>query len=120
MDFGCRHYGANPLSTKVILVLEERRYRYQAAISDLAGCDIEAHRGNYRKAVRKVRKWLAGQDGLGVVLGTAGILAQYEDFQKWYYERQLKAGFSQKDIQDYSTAELLGAMFEWTKEGGPR
>ena len=33
MDFGCRHYGGRPLSTKVILVLEEQPYRYQAAIS---------------------------------------------------------------------------------------
>lgn len=47
MDFGCRHYGGHPFSTKVILVLEKQRFRYQAAISDLAGIDIEAHRGKY-------------------------------------------------------------------------
>ena len=52
MDFGCRHYGAHPLSTKVILLLE--------------------------------------------------------------------AGFSHRDIQDYSTAELLEAMFKWTDQGRPR
>ena len=55
LDFGCRRYRAGPLSTKVILVLEEQRYRYQAAISDLAGSDIEAHHGDYQLAVRKVR-----------------------------------------------------------------
>ena len=120
MDFGCRHYGAHPLSTKVILILEERRYRYQAAISDLAGSDIEAHRGNYRTAVRKVRNWLAGLGGFGNVVGAAYILAEYEDFQKWYYERQLEAGFSQRDIQDCSTAELLEAMSKWTGQGRPR
>ena len=120
MDFGCRHYGSNPLSEKVILVLEERRYRYQAAISDLAGSDIEAHGGNYRTAVRKVRNWLAGPGGFGDVVGAARILAEYEDFQKWYYERQLEAGFSHRDIQDYSTAELLEAMFKWTDQGRPR
>ena len=120
MDFGCRHYGAHPLSAKVILLLEERRYRYQAAISDLAGSDIEPHGGNYRTAVRKVRNWLAGQGGFGDVMGAARILAEYEDFQKWYYERQLEAGFSHRDIQDYSTAELLEAMFKWTDQGRPR
>ena len=109
-----------PLSTKVILILEERRYRYQAAISDLAGSDIEAHRGNYRTAVRKVRNWLAGLRGFGNAVGAARILAEYEDFQEWYYERQLEAGFSHKDIQDYSTAELLEAMFKWSDQGRPR
>lgn len=55
VDFGCRHYGGAPLSSKVILILEEEPYRYQAAISDLAGSDIEAHNGDYVTAVRKVR-----------------------------------------------------------------
>ena len=112
LDFGCRSYGAGRLSTKVILVLEEERYRYQAAISDLAGSDIEAHHGDYQVAVRKVRNWLAGMPGFEPI-GAARVLADYEDFQGWHYERQHSSGFSEEDIQDYSTAELLRAMFEW-------
>ena len=119
MDFGCRHYGGEPLSRKVILILEEKPYRYQAAISDLAGSDIEAHGGQYEIAVRQVRNWLTGLGGFERV-GAARILAEYEDFQEWYYERQIEAGFSEEDIQDYSTAELLHAMFEWTDQGRPR
>ena len=119
VDFGCRNYGGEPLSRKVILILEEEPYRYQAAISDLAGNDIQAHGGMYKTAVRKVRNWLAGIGGFERV-GVARILAEYEDFQKWYYERQLEAGFSEEDIQDYSTGEVLQAMFEWTDEGRPR
>ena len=119
IDFGCRNYGGEPLSRKVILILEEEPYRYQAAISDLAGSDIEAHGGSYETAVRKVRNWLTGIGGFERV-GAARILAEYEDFQEWHYERQLDAGFSEDDIQDYSTAELLQTMFEWTEEGRPR
>ena len=33
LDFGCRRFGAGRLARKVILVLEEERFRYQAAIS---------------------------------------------------------------------------------------
>ena len=104
---------------KVILILEEERYRYQAAISDLAGSDIEAHGGSYETAVRKIRNWLTGLGGFEYV-AAARILAEYEDFQGWHYERQLQAGFSEDDIQDYSTAELLQAMFEWNARGRPR
>ena len=114
LDFGCRRYGAGQLSTKVILVLEEQRYRYQAAISDLAGSDIEAHHGDYQLAVRKVRNWLAGMPGFEAI-GAARVLADYEDFQEWYYERQRNLGFSEDDIQDYSIAELLRAMFDWSR-----
>ncbi len=58
-DLGCRHYGAGHLSQEVILVLEEKRYRCQAAICDLAGSDVHAHAGDYRLAVRKIRNRLA-------------------------------------------------------------
>ncbi len=119
MDFACRHYGGPPFSSKKILILEEEPYRYQAAISDLAGSDIEAHGGDYQTAVRKVRNWLAGLNGCRPV-GAARILAEYEDFQEWYFERQLDAGFSEDDIQDYSTPELLSAMVQWVGEGSPR
>ena len=119
IDFGCRRYGNEPLPTKVILILEEERYRYQAAISDLAGSDIEAHGGNYETAMRKVRNWLTGIGGFERI-AAARILAEYEDFLVWYYEQQLKTGFSEEDIQDYPTAELLQAMYEWTDQGRSR
>ena len=119
MDFGCLHYGGSPYSDKLILILEEKPYRYQAAISDLAGSDIAAHEGDYATAVRKVRNWLAGQGGFEFI-GAAQILAEYEDFQQWYYRRQLSAGFSDDDIQDYSTADLLRAMLDWIEQGMPR
>ena len=112
LDFGCRRYGEGRLTDKVILVLEEQRYRYQAAISDLAGSDVEAHSGNYQIAVRKVRNWLAGLPGFERI-GAARVLADYEDFQEWYVERQRCHGFSEDDIRDYSTAELLRAMSDW-------
>lgn len=112
LDFGCRNYKGEPYSQKVILILEEEKYRYQAALSDLAGNDIEAHSGEYQIAVRKVRNWLVNLGGFENV-GAARILAEYEDFQEWYYERQLDAGFSVEDIEDYPTIELLRAMQEW-------
>lgn len=113
IDFGCRRFGGEQLSKKVILILEEQPYRYQAAISDLAGSDIESHGGNYEVAVRKIRNWLVGLGGFERI-GAARVLADYEDFQQWHYEQQSKAGFSEEDIVDYPTAELLDAMLGWT------
>lgn len=112
LDYGCRQYGGGRLSRKVILILEEERYRYQASISDLAGSDIESHQGNYEIAVRKVRNWLAGMPDFEAI-GTARVLADYEDFQEWYLDLQRSLGSSEEDIKDYSTAELLRAMVDW-------
>jgi hypothetical protein len=30
-------------------------------------------------------------------------LSEYEDFHEWHYEHRLEAGFSDEDVQDYST-----------------
>lgn len=119
LDFGCRNFGDVQFQTKTILVLEEQQYRYQATLSDLAGSDIEAHDGKYVLAVRKVRNWLTGHGGFETV-GADRILEEYEDFQGWYYECQLEAGFSKEDILDYPTAELLTAMLKWVQTGKPR
>ena len=90
MDSGCRRYGGDALSRKVILILAEHPYRYQAAISDLAGSDVKSHGAEYATAVRKVRNWLT-EVGDFEHVGAARILAEYEDFQEWHHERQLAA-----------------------------
>ena len=118
LDFGCQKYYGDPYTEKVILILEEQKYRYQAALSDLAGSDIEAHDGEYAIAIRKVRNWLT-QLGEFEKIGSAKIVAEYEDFQEWNYEKLLEAGFSEDDIQDYPTPELLRAMQEWLDIGKP-
>lgn len=73
IDYGCRQYFGRGRDQKRILILEEKKYRYQATISDIAGCDIEAHAGDYQKAVRKVRNWLVSEanitaEGAGKIL----------------------------------------------------
>lgn len=120
MDFGCRHYGGAPYSDKIILILEEKQYLYQAAISDLAGNDIVAHEGNYHIAVREVRNWLAtNMPSASNFLGAEKVIGEYEDFQRWNYLQLACDGFSEEDIQNYPTSELLEAMKTWLALGKP-
>lgn len=118
VDYGCRQYSEKIHKLKKILVLEEENYRYQIALSDLSGCDIQAHEGNYQIAVRKVRNWLVNEAG-AANHGASRILDAYTDFQEWYYEEQLRAGFSDEDIKDYPTKELLAFMNDWVAKGKP-
>jgi hypothetical protein len=118
IDYGCRQYFGRGRENKKILILEEKKYRYQTAISDLSGCDIQAHAGDFQIAVRAVRNWLVSEAGVAAE-GASRILGAYTDFQEWHYERQLDAGFSEADIQDYPTKELLEAMNTWMAEGKP-
>lgn len=119
MDFACRRYGEPPYSHKKILVLEEQKYRYQAALSDLAGIDIVPHEGRYELAVKAVRDWLASMPGFER-LAERKVLSEYEDFQEWYAEKRRADGFIEDDLRNVSVPELLQAMYEWMAAGQPR
>jgi hypothetical protein len=118
IDWGCRRWSAPERSDKRFLILEERQYRYRATLSDLSGSDIQSHGGNFDTAVRKVRNWLVSEVGV-IAPGATRVLARYADFQGWYFDKQLAAGFSEEDIKDYPTRELLEAMFQWMELNQP-
>jgi hypothetical protein len=118
IDHACRRFGGGELATKSILILEQARFDYQRALSDISGWDIHAHGGDFEKAVRHVRSWLVAQAGAPGI-GAALILGKYLAFQEWYFERELAAGSSEDDIREYPTAELIGAMHEWMEAGQP-
>lgn len=119
IDYGCRKFFGNGRDAKRILILETERYRFQKAISDLSGCDIEAHGDDYGKLIRKVRNWLVSEAAIQSASGAARIKVAYEIFLGWYYDRQLQRGFSDDDIKDYPTFELLQAMRDWLEAGRP-
>lgn len=118
IDYGCRQYFGNGREEKRFLILEEKKYRYQAALSDISGCDIQAHSADYSKAIKAVRNWLVNVAGAEDV-GSSKILSDYISFQEWYYETKLKTGASDEDIQEYPTSEVLKSMFKWREKGMP-
>lgn len=118
LDYGCRQYFGRGREGKRILILEEKPYRHQVSLSDLAGCDIQIHGADYQNCIRKVRNWLVSEARIRAV-GAARIIGHYADFQGWYYDRQLQQGFSEADIKDYPTVELMDAMVEWVAAGRP-
>lgn len=72
----------------------------------------------FEKAVRKVRNCFAGQPGIKADPAEK-ILNAYDDVQAWHFKKQEAAGFSDEDIVDYATPELLAAMKEWVARGKP-
>lgn len=118
LDFGCKMYFGNGRDRKRILILEEEQYRYQAAISDLAGWDIMHHGNSYALAMKCTHRWLISEAQLPPS-PPSKLSAAYATFQGWDYERQLAQGWSEEDIQDYQTPDVLQAMLAWRERGRP-
>lgn len=119
VDFGCRAYFGQGREKKRFLILEEQRFRYQAALSDISGSDIEAHNGDFEEAVYRVRNWLKQEAGIAADPPSI-IVSAYVDFQAWHYRRELARGVPEKDILKYPTFEMLEAMQQWMSAGKPR
>lgn len=118
IDWGCRRYFGNGRDRKRFLILEEKPHRFQAALSDISGCDIEVHDGLFDRAIVKVRNWLH-QQTLCVAEGPSNIINDYVTFQEWDYERKLRLGYSKADILEYPTFERFASMREWIALGNP-
>ena len=118
LDHAAAKFGGGRLATKSILILEDDQYDYQKSISDIAGWDIEAHGGDYTKAVRRVGGWLR-RHAEAKDIGASATLRNYQDFQEWYWERELLRGASEDDIKEYPTIDFVTAMTEWVSLGRP-
>jgi hypothetical protein len=113
LDYGCRRYGGEEYTHKSMLVLEEKPYRYQAALSDLAGCDIESHNNEVPLVFKCLRNWLVKEAGANSAISASVIIGHYTDFRGWQYDRKNRLGFSDADIRGTPTMELMTEMTTW-------
>lgn len=115
LDVGCRLYGEGERSEKRCLILEAESYRYQAALSDLSGSDIEVHENEPDKVVSAVRNWLNMAVGLNAD-GPARIWGAFTEFMADNYDQLKARGFSDQDIEKLPVAELMADMKNWVAE----
>lgn len=117
VDYGIALTNEDPALAKHLLVIAEQKYLYQAALSDIAGWDIIPHGGDFEEAIRSVRTWLASH---GLAARSASqIIGDYVGYQEWDFERLLDTGWSDEDIRNRGTRELLEAMGAWRDAGRP-
>lgn len=77
---GARRFGDATQRKKVCLILDIESFRYQAFISDIAGCDIKSHGGDPDLAIANVRNWLNASSGRRTIPGGAAISRRYQEF----------------------------------------
>jgi hypothetical protein len=114
LDFGCRYFGTGASRGKRCLILESQPYRYQAAMSDLSGSDIEAHDDEPRELVGIVRNWLRNEAGVNA----DGPNVIWKDFAEFRFRNRTRLranGFSARNIKRLAVAELIEHMTEWVR-----
>jgi hypothetical protein len=115
IDIGCIRFKGGKWSRKKCLILEEKKYRYQAALSDLSNSDIQAHGKDPKEVVRVVRNWLSAQGRVSAP-GPAQIWGAFNDFFGDNYDRLIGEGYSKEDIEQLPANELIACMQDWVSE----
>lgn len=112
LDVGCQRFAAGKLRKKKCLILDAENYHYQAALSDIAGSDIENHNNEPREIVVKVRHWLCSEAGVKCP-GPAKIWGSFNDFTDENSASLMRDGYLPGDIAKQPTSELIERMQEW-------
>jgi hypothetical protein len=107
---GAKRFGGRPHGRKSCLILDTEPYRYQAFISDIAGQDIRAHGGDYRRLITAVRDWLRAASRRETLPGGAEIFARFRQFQA------ALAGICRRlrlEVDEITFLDLLAAIATW-------
>lgn len=116
IDYGCRAFADGHLRQKRCLILEERRYEYMKALSDLAGVDIKDHGGEPMSLVRQVRNWFLETAGVQRPPSPTLTWRAFNAFMVDFRDKRKTEGFSDEDLEGMPVAELIGFMEEWVQE----
>ncbi|WP_421786961.1 hypothetical protein [Hyphobacterium sp.] len=109
IDFGARRLYSEKYGDKSLLILGIEPFRYQAALSDLAGSDIRSHAGRATDAVEEVRNWFSARLP-GETPGPSMIWGRYNDFRGENYIRLTERDFNNAQISRLPISELMSDM----------
>lgn len=116
IDLGCRLKGGK-WKDKRCLILETKRYRYQAAISDLSNSDICPHGDQPERLVACVGAWLEREAGAKPA-SASSIWAAFLDFTAANFDQMKLAAYTDKEIEKLDIIQLKCRMAAWLEERG--
>lgn len=115
---GAKRFGDDVQKKKRIIILDSDKYRYQKAISDISGQDIQAHNADDEGAVRCVRDWLqTASNRKKQIPGASHLIQRYRTYQADAPRlcAAMKLGPSALTFSDLRTT-----MIEWQKASAIR
>jgi hypothetical protein len=121
LHLGARLFGRGRHRRKRALILEAEPHRYDAALSDISGQDIEVHATDPVRAIRCVRNWLSEHRSRAEppLPGTSAIANDYRIFQAEV--DALLAARRLDPLDELTHSDFLFAVRDWiaTRAGVP-
>ena len=116
LHLGARLFGGRRQRRKQALILDAREHRYDVALSDISGQDIEVHDNRPERAIRCVRNWLSENrpPGTPPLPGVKAMTSDYRLFQKQIVVALRKQRLD--SLEELSHSDLLWSINDWITE----
>ncbi|WP_192849745.1 hypothetical protein [Aeromonas sp. SCS5] len=111
IDFGAKKFKEGIWSNKQILILEEEKYRYQKALSDLSGSDIKNHNNEPALAIKAVRDWFVVTENILTDSGNK-IWAKFNEFNAYLYDQAVEND-GHDSVDDLQIVEIIRHIEIW-------
>lgn len=113
LHLGARLFGSGRHRRKRALILEAQPHRYDAALSDISGQDIEVHGNDPGEAIRCVRNWLSEHRAPNEppLPGAVAMLGDYRKFQS--DAGALLAARRLDPLDDLTHSDFLFTVRDW-------
>ena len=109
---GAKRYGGRRQSDKRCLVMERFRHGWQKYISDIAGCDVYAHRNRVGRVILHVRDFLNMHDEADALPGAIFLRNSFAKFKQDLPKTLDAMGTSPSELQH---KDFLKIVVEWQK-----
>jgi hypothetical protein len=115
LDFGCKRFMGGVHAEKKSLILDEGRYRYQRALSDISGNDIAFHDANPENAVREVRNWFKKISPAQKLDSANKIWLDFNEFNTYFVIIIKQNQLNKEDIIKMPWSEYISYILEWSE-----
>jgi hypothetical protein len=114
IDYGAKILKEGIWASKQILILEEEKYRYQKALSDLSGSDIKNHNNEPSVAIKAVRDWFVVTENISADSGNK-IWAKFNEFNAYLYDQAVEND-GHDSVDDLQVVEIIRHIDYWLSQ----
>ncbi len=109
---GAKRYGDGRQRDKRLIIFDRDRFRYQQAISDISGQDVEAHAGNLEDLISRIRNWLRTASRRTTIPGATQVIRRYRAFES---DLPAICEALNYDANDLPFIDFCESVVEWQK-----
>lgn len=109
---GAKRFGSPKQKSKICLIFDKEKFRYQKYLSDIAGQDIQSHNNNPESLIKSIRNLLNSANLNGHIAGATLIIDSYNQYRAQLPDLMDELSLREDDV---TYADKTQMIEQWLK-----